>query len=156
MLQSCRTLGGHILASSIQVRLDHDTSDSRGVGSAGLKLLADVGDHFGLIAVVLLRIAICITYISKLLHFCRQKLCRRDEIGSGHDSWQMRAATRKATSGDMTERTATIYHDARCPFWSFLGDGRRGRTDMLRRVIRAARPTAQDDMHVLISGGLHD
>lgn len=49
-------LGGHVLSPRVYVRLDHDARD-RAV--ARRELRADVGDHFRLVVVVLLRVPVC-------------------------------------------------------------------------------------------------
>ena len=55
MLEGDGALGRDVLPAGVDVRLDHDPGD---VPVAGLELRADVGEHLGLVHVVLLRVAV--------------------------------------------------------------------------------------------------
>lgn len=56
VLEGGRTFGGHVLSSGVDVGLDHDTGD---IAVTGDELLTNAIDDFGLVVVVLLRIAVC-------------------------------------------------------------------------------------------------
>lgn len=55
MLQAARALGRHILATVVDMRLNHHTSDGT---VAGEELLANAVDDLGLVCVVLVGVAI--------------------------------------------------------------------------------------------------
>ena len=56
VLEAGWALGGNVLATRVDVGLDHDTGN-RGLASS--KLSADIGADLGLVVVVLLGVAVC-------------------------------------------------------------------------------------------------
>ena len=57
MLERGGALGRHVLATCVDVRLDHHARD---VAVAARELPADVRDDLGLVIVILLRVAVCV------------------------------------------------------------------------------------------------